>query len=76
VRATQEAVGGKLIGGGYNKATSLVGDPPANRYLIIQYPSKAANDKHFTENVKPWWESEGRKYSDFRAVGAEGVAPK
>jgi hypothetical protein len=28
VRATQEAVGGKLIGGGYNKATSLVGDPP------------------------------------------------
>ena len=76
VRDTMTADGGKVIGGGYNKASSLVGDAPANRYLIIQYPSKAANDKHFAESVKPWWESEGRKYSDFRAVGAEGVAPK
>jgi ketosteroid isomerase-like protein/uncharacterized protein (DUF1330 family) len=74
VRDSMKAEGGTVIGGGYNKAHSLIGDAPANRYLIIQYPSKAANDKHFTASVKPWWEGEGRKYSDFRAVGVEGVA--
>ena len=78
VRESMTADGGKVIGGGYNKAQSLIkgGEPPANRYLIIQYPNKAANDKHFAESVKPWWEGEGRKYSDFRAIGVEGVAQK
>ena len=76
VRATQEAVGGKVIAGGYNKATSREGAPAANRYLIIQYPNKAANEKHFNDSVRPWWESAGKKYSDFRAVGVEGIAPK
>jgi hypothetical protein len=76
VRASMTTDGGKVIAGGYNKAHGLIGDAPANRYLIIQYPNKAANDKHFSESVKPWWEGEGRKYSDFRAVGVEGVAPK
>ena len=40
VRASQDALGGVLVAGGYNKATGFLGDPPANRYLIIRYPSK------------------------------------
>jgi uncharacterized protein (DUF1330 family) len=76
VRAAQDAIGGKLVAGGYNKATGLIGDPPANRYLIIQYPSKEANEKHWNESVLKWWNSEGHKYATFRAIGVEAVTPK
>ena len=41
VRDAIKAGGGKLIAGGYNKATTLEGDvPAANRFLIFEYPSK------------------------------------
>ena len=49
---------------------------PANRYLIIRYPSKEAAEKHWNDSVSKWWNSEGHKYATFRAVGAEGVMPK
>jgi uncharacterized protein (DUF1330 family) len=76
VRASQDALGGVLVAGGYNKATGFLGDPPANRYLIIRYPSKEAAEKHWNDSVSKWWNSEGHKYATFRAVGAEGVMPK
>ena len=75
-RAKQDALGGVLVAGGYNKATGFLGDPPANRYLIIRYPSKEAAEKHWNDSVSKWWNSEGHKYATFRAVGAEGVMPK
>ena len=41
VRDAIRAGGGKLIAGGYNKATTLEGDvTAANRFLIFQYPAK------------------------------------
>jgi uncharacterized protein (DUF1330 family) len=44
VRDAIKAGGGKLIAGGYNKATTLEGDvTAANRFLIFQYP-KADSD--------------------------------
>jgi uncharacterized protein (DUF1330 family) len=76
VRESQIANGGKTIAGGYNKAHGVLGDPPANRYLIIQYPSKEAADKHWNESVSKWWDSEGHKYAAFRAIGVEAVAAK
>jgi uncharacterized protein (DUF1330 family) len=76
VREAQMALGGKLVAGGYNKAHGLMGDPPANRYLIIQYPSKEASEKHWNESVSKWWDSEGHKYASFRAIGVEGVEQK
>jgi hypothetical protein len=76
VRGAIKANGGKLIAGGYNKAHGIVGAPPPNRFLIFMFPNKEAHDKYWAESVKPWMDGEGKKYADFRAVGAEGVEQK
>jgi uncharacterized protein (DUF1330 family) len=76
VREAIKANGGKLIAGGYNKAHGIVGAPPPNRFLIFMFPNKEAHDKYWAESVKPWMDGEGKKYADFRAVGAEGVEQK
>ncbi len=76
VRESQKALGGVTVAGGYNKAESKLGTPPANRYLIIRYPNKEAADKHWDESVSKWWNSSGNKYADFRAIGVEGVDQK
>ena len=75
VRESQKAFGGITVAGGYNKAEGKIGTPPANRYLIIKYPSKEVAEKHWAD-VSKWWDSEGHKYADFRAIGVEGIEPK
>jgi len=73
VRDAIKANGGKLIAGGYNKTQSYDGAPVANRYLIVQYPSKEAHDKFYKE-AKPWSETvKGKSASTFRVVGVEGA---
>jgi uncharacterized protein (DUF1330 family) len=74
VRAAIKASGGKLLAGGYNKAHSFIGAPPADRFLIQVWPNKEAFDKFFAENAKPWIDAEGKKYADFRDVGVEAAA--
>ena len=59
VRDAIKANGGKVIAGGYNKAHSYVGAPPANRFLIIEFPNKEAHDKFWAESAKPWVEHRG-----------------
>jgi len=75
VRDAIKAGGGKLIAGGYNKATTLEGDvAAANRFLIFQYPSKEAHEKVWTSAVKPWIEKVKGKYTDrFRVFGVEAA---
>jgi len=75
VRDAINAGGGKLIAGGYNKATTLEGDvTAANRFLISQYPSKEAHEKVWTNDVKPWIEKVKGKYTDrFRVFGVEAA---
>jgi uncharacterized protein (DUF1330 family) len=75
VRESQKAHGGITVAGGYNKAEGKLGNPPANRYLIIKYPSKEAADKYWAD-VSKWWDGEGHKYADFRAIGVESVEQK
>ena len=70
VREGIAAAGGKIIAGGYNKATAKYGAPAGNRFLIIQYPSKEAADKHWTNVIMPWFDNAGHKYVDrFRENG-------
>ena len=76
VRDAIKASGGKVIAGGYNKAHSYVGAPPANRFLIIEFPNKEAHDKFWAESAKPWSEGEGSKYADLRLIGVEGIEQK
>jgi uncharacterized protein (DUF1330 family) len=75
VREAIKAGGGKLIAGGYNKATTLEGDvTAANRFLIFQYPSKEAHAKVWTNDVKPWIEKVKGKYTDrIRIFGVEAA---
>ena len=53
VRDAIKANGGKVIAGGYNKSHSLIGAPPANRFLIFQWPNKEAADKVWAQSTKP-----------------------
>jgi uncharacterized protein (DUF1330 family) len=68
---------GKLIAGGYNKATAIDADSVANRVLIFQYPNKEAMEKDWKDNIAPWeMKPEVRKLADFHAIGVEGVEQK
>jgi hypothetical protein len=68
---------GKLIAGGYNKATAIDADSVANRVLIFQYPNKGAMEKDWKDNIAPWeMKPEVRKLADFHAIGVEGVEQK
>ena len=75
VREAIKAGGGKLIAGGYNKATTLEGDvAAANRFLIFQYPSKEAHEKVWNSTIKPWIEGVKGKYTDrIRIFGVEAA---
>ena len=75
VREGLMAEGGKLIAGGYNKATLIDGGPPVgNRYLVFQYPNKEAAEKAWTAHIKPWQTSEKvMKVATFRLIGVEAA---
>jgi uncharacterized protein (DUF1330 family) len=76
VREAIKAGGGKVIAGGYNKAAAVEGTPPANRFLILMYPNKAAAEKVWTGTIRPWMKGADKYVSSFRSVGVEGVEPK
>jgi len=73
VREAIKANGGKLIAGGYNKATGTEGTPPANRFLIVMYPTKAALEKTWADNIRPWKKEADKYITSFRSVGVEGA---
>jgi uncharacterized protein (DUF1330 family) len=77
VRETIKANGGKLIAGGYNKATALEGAAPDNRFLVFVYPNKDAANKAW-ESIKPWLATvkEKKLVSSFRVIDVEGVEQK
>jgi len=77
VREAIKANGGAIIAGGYNKAVAIDSDTqPANRLLIVRYPSKDASDKA-NEVTKGWAEKVKGKYTDrFRIFGVAGVESK
>jgi uncharacterized protein (DUF1330 family) len=67
--------GGKYLAGGFNKTTTLIGAPPPNRVVIIQYPDP--------DSWKKWWADRGEKdiksaekFASFRIYGAEGIESK
>jgi uncharacterized protein (DUF1330 family) len=62
VRDAIKANGGKFIAGGYDKAKARTGAAVANRFLIVQYPSKGAADKTWT-TIKEWWDTAGSKHA-------------
>jgi uncharacterized protein (DUF1330 family) len=69
--------GGEYVAGGFDKTKSLSGAPPANRVVIIKYPSVEAAEKSWTGGVKKWSEDTAeKKLGDFRQYLVEGAEMK
>jgi uncharacterized protein (DUF1330 family) len=69
--------GAKLIAGGYGKGSVLEGTIAANRLLIFQFADKAALDKAWNTDIKPWqMRDDVRKVAEFETFSIEGVEPK
>ena len=75
VQKSIKAAGGEYLAGGFNKATAITGAPPANRVVVIQYPSLDA--------VKTWWKDHGEadikkaeKFASFRIYTVEATEKK
>ena len=76
-KATQKDIlnhGGKYLAGGYNKTVSLVGDPPPNRVVILQFPNLDAVKEWREEGAMDMENTIGSKYAKFRIYAVEGVS--
>ena len=76
-KATQKDIlnhGGKYLAEGYNKTLSLVGDPPPNRVVILQFPNMDAVKEWRDEGAMDMENTIGSKYAKFRIYAVEGVS--
>ena len=76
-KATQKDIlnhGGKYLAGGYNNTVSLVGDPPPNRVVILQFPNLDAVKEWREEGAMDMENTIGSKYAKFRIYAVEGVS--
>jgi uncharacterized protein (DUF1330 family) len=72
-QANMKEFGAKFLGGGYNKATGIFGDPPKNRVVIVQFPDMDTA-KAFFEKQKA---VDDTKYiNSRRTMVIEGVQQK
>jgi uncharacterized protein (DUF1330 family) len=74
-QANIKELGGKYLGGGFNKAIALSGAKPPNRVVLLQCPDMDAV-KTFNDKEARLEADIGSKYASFRAVGIEGVEQK
>jgi uncharacterized protein (DUF1330 family) len=66
--------GAKLIAGGFDKAVSLVGIPPKNRYVVIQFDSMDALEKWWQGPAGAFVRENMKKYGvGTRLIAANGV---
>ena len=78
LKATQKDIanhGGKYLAGGFNKTVSLVGNPPSNRVVILQFPNMDAVKAWRDEGAMDMENTVGSKYAAFRIYAVEGVTP-
>ena len=71
-RADIAGHGGKYLAGGYNKTVSLVGDPPPNRVVILQFESMDAVKEWQNQGAMDMENTVGTKYAKFRVYAVEG----
>ena len=76
-KATQRDIlnhGGKYLAGGYNNTVSLVGDPPPNRVVILQFANMDAVKEWREQGAMDMENTIGSKYAKFRIYAVEGVS--
>jgi uncharacterized protein (DUF1330 family) len=67
--------GGKYLAGGYDKTVSLVGDPPPNRVVILQFPNMDAVKAWRDQGGEDMENTVGSKYAKFRIYAVEAASP-
>ena len=78
LKATQKDIashGGKYLAGGLDKTVSLVGNPPPNRVVILQFPNMDAVKAWRDEGAMDMENTVGNKYAAFRIYAVDGVTP-
>ena len=65
--------GGKFLAGGYDKTVSLVGDPPPNRVVILQFDNMDAIKTWQAQGAMDMENTVGSKYAAFRIYAVEGA---
>jgi uncharacterized protein (DUF1330 family) len=78
LKATQKDIsvhGGKYLAGGYNKTVSLLGNPPPNRVVILQFANMDAVKAWQDEGAMDMENTVGSKYAEFRIYAVEGATP-
>ena len=76
-KATQKDIanhGGKYLAVGYNKTVSLVGEPPPNRVVILQFANMDAVKEWREQGAMDMENTIGSKYAKFRIYAVEGVS--
>jgi uncharacterized protein (DUF1330 family) len=76
-KATQKDIlnhGGKYLAGAYNKTVSLVGEPPPNRVVILQFANMDAVKEWREQGAMDMENTIGSKYAKFRIYAVEGVS--
>jgi uncharacterized protein (DUF1330 family) len=67
--------GGKYLAGGYDKTVSLVGDPPPNRVILLQFANMDAVKAWRDQGGEDMENTVGSKYAKFRIYAVEGASP-
>jgi hypothetical protein len=63
------------LAGGYDKTVSLVGDPPPNRVVLMQFANMDAVKAWRDQGGEDMENPVGSKYAKFRVYAVEGASP-
>lgn len=65
--------GGKFLAGGYDKTLSILGNPPPNRVVILEFANMDTVKKWQDEGAMDMENTIGAKYASFRIYAVEGA---
>ena len=65
--------GGKFLAGGYDKTLSILGNPPSNRVVILEFANIDTVKKWQEEGAMDMENTIGAKYASFRIYAVEGA---
>ena len=65
--------GGKFLAGGFDKTLSILGNPPPNRVVILEFANMDTVKKWREEGAMDMENTVGAKYASFRIFAVEGA---
>jgi uncharacterized protein (DUF1330 family) len=65
--------GGKFLAGGYDKTLSILGTPPPNRVVILEFANMDTVKKWQDEGAMDMENTIGSKYASFRIYAVDGA---